>query len=276
MLKNMKNNILIIILTGTVFLTGCSTYNIPSGSTTPLISKQGESKLSAAANFNEAGASFTYALTNHVLFTTSGILSIGDNPYKQDYDSVFFRKTPNNFEVGFGYFESYKKFVNNAVFGIGTGNAAYRYGTQEHLEGYYQTEYVQYFLQYNAGFKYEKKRRRHIRFKEQGLSLRYAYHNYHVSGISNDVKFEEIWNEEYGYYDYIDYIVSSTVEETNNFNSFTVYYFYRTGNDKIQFEISPGLSFYDKEPKYGNNILTSVLHFNVGLVFNLNKLFIKN
>lgn len=270
----MKNNIILLIITTiTISITSCYTYNIPSGATTALISEQGENKLSAAANFNEAGGSITYALTNHVLFTTSGIISFADNPYKQDYDSVFFRKTPNNFEVGLGYFGFYKKFVNNAVFGIGTGNAAYNYGTQDHLEGYYQTEYVQYFLQYNAGFKYKKNRRRHTRYKEQGLSLRYAYHNYHVTGISDDVKFEEVWNEEYGYYDYISYIVTSKVEETNNFNSFSVYYFYRTGNDKMQFEISPVFSFYDKKPEYSNFLyLSSVLHFNVGFVFNLNNL----
>ncbi len=254
-------------------LSGCYTYNIPSGTTVPLVTKEGENKISAQANFNEAGGSYTYALTNHVLFSSSGNISFERNNYIHDYDSMFYKKTPNNFEVAFGYYGSKNKFANNIMFGIGTGNAAYDQKNHYEKTGYFQTEFVQYFLQYNAGFKYQKKRRRHKRIKEQGLSLRYAYHNYHVSGISNEYKWEEVWNEEQGYYDYIDYIITEKADENNFFNSFSVYYFFRTGNDKIQFEVSPGFSFYDNKPRYENNaLLTSGMHFNVGMVFNLNNL----
>ncbi len=273
MLKNMKNKLIIFFLFG-ILLSGCYTYNIPSGATTPLITEQGEIKASATGNFNEAGGSFTIALTNHALFSASGNFIFSKNSYKQDYDSLFFKKTPNNFEVAFGYYGGMKKFANNILFGIGTGNNVYDYGeTTEYLSGYFQTEYVQYFLQYNAGFKYQKKKRYSVRNIEQGLSLRYAYHNYHILGIAEIYKYEEIYNEETGYYDYRDYIVNSEVEKNSFFNSFSVYYFLRTGNDKIQFEVSPGFSFYDRQPRfYKLREFTSELHFNVGLVFNLNNL----
>ncbi|NOZ36172.1 MAG: hypothetical protein GXO80_12860 [Chlorobi bacterium] len=271
----MKNFILFII-TGVLFLfTSCYTYNIPSGATTPLITEQGEKKASVGANFNEAGGNFTIALTNHALFSASGNFIFSKNYYKPDYDSLFDKKTPNNFEVAFGYYDGMKKFANNILFGIGTGNNVYNFGRlwNNYLSGYFQTEYIQYFLQYNAGFKYQKIRRGHKRFKEQGLSLRYAYHNYHLIGISEEYKYEEIWNEEAGYYDYRDYIVTSKVEKNSFFNSFSVYYFFRTGNDKIQFEVSPGFTFYDRVPNFNKyRELTTNLHFNVGLVFNIGNL----
>ncbi len=258
-----------------IIISGCYTYNIPSGATTPLITEQGENKLSLAGNFNEAGGTFTYGLTNHMLFTASGNYIFSKNNYKQDYDSLFYKKTPNNFEVAFGYYGGMKKFANNILFGIGTGNNVYNFGRfwNNYLSGYFQTEYIQYFLQYNAGFKYEKIRRGHKRFKEQGLSLRYAYHNYHLVGISEEYKYEEIWNEEAGYYDYRDYVIISKEEQSGFFNSFSVYYFFRTGNDKIQFEVSPGFTIYDGRMNfYKYSELTRNLHFNVGLVFNLNNL----
>ena len=270
----MKNKLLLLTILLLVF-SGCYTYNIPSGATTPLITEQGENKLSAAGNFNEAGGTFAYGLTNHVLFTASGNYIFTRNDYKQDYDSLFYKKNPNNFEVAFGYYGGMKKFANNILFGIGTGNNVYNSGRlrNNYLFGYFQTEFIQYFLQYNAGFKYQKKKRHRIKYNEQGISLRYAYHNYHLIGISEEYKYEEIWNEETGYYDYRDYTVISKEEKNDYFNSFSVYYFLRTGTDKIQFEVSPGFSLYDRKPKYENySLLTSGIHFNVGLIFNLNNL----
>jgi len=273
----MKNNRLIILL-GAFFIlisTGCYTYNVPSGASVPLITEQGENKLTVAGNFNEGGGTFAYGLTNHVLFTVSGNYIFTRNDYKQDYDSLFYKKNPNNFEIAFGYYGGMKKFANNILFGIGTGNNVYYSGRlrNEYLSGYFQTEFIQYFIQYNAGFKYQKKKRYRTKYNEQGISFRYAYHNYHLIGISEEYKFEEIWNEEAGYYDYHDYIVLSKEEKTDYFNSFSVYYFLRTGNDKIQFEVSPGFTVYDSRfsfYKYGE--LTTNLHFNLGLVFNLNNI----
>jgi len=266
--KKFKIGILIIIIIP--FIPSCYTYNIPSGANIPLITKEGESKLSAFANFNEAGGSFTYALTEHVLFSASGNYILDNAEYKQDYDSIFFRKTPNNFEIAFGYFGSYDKFANHLSFGAGTGNMSYQYGrTNNFLDGYFQTEYVQYFLQYTAGFKYNKNKGRLLKYREQGLSVRYSYHNYHVLGIATDYSGEEVWNEEGGYYEYTE--TNSLTELTDQFNSFSAYYFFRTGNDKIQFEVSPGFSLYDNKPNFNNySIITSELHFNVGLVLNLN------
>ena len=154
-----------------------------------------------------------------------------------------------------------------------SGRIAEHYTFEAYTEGYYQNDYVQYYLQYSAGFKYQKKKRSRIKYKEQGLSLRYAYHDYHVLGISTEYRFEEVWNEAGGYYDYIDYEIYSKVEEINYFNSFSVYYFFRTGNDKIQFELSQGFSFYDNPPQYEKfSTWISNIHFTVGLVFNLNNL----
>ncbi len=214
----MKNKLVVFFLLGILF-SGCYTYNIPSGATTPLITEQGEIKASATGNFNEAGGTFTIALTNHALFSASGNYIFSKNNYKQDYDSLFFKKTPNNFEVAFGYYGGIKNFANNIMFGIGTGNNVYDYAeATDYYPGYFQSEYVQYFLQYNAGFKYQKKRRYNIKFIEQGLSLRYAYHNYHILGIAEIYKYEEIYNEETGNYDYKDYLVTDEVEENSFYN----------------------------------------------------------
>lgn len=256
-----------------LLLSGCYTYNIPSGANTPLITEQGESKVSFSANFNEIGGNLTYALTNHALFTMSGNFIESRSEYVQDYDSLFYRKTPNNFELAFGYYGGKYNFVNMFLFGVGTGNNAYSNSSNGYYPEYYQTEYIQYFLQYTAGFKYQKVKGRKTMLKEQGLSLRYGYHDYHVLGIYTDYDYEEIWNEEEQYYDYNEIVESKIIEESNFFNSFSVYYFFRTGNDKIQFEVSPGFSFYDEVPKYKiRNFAISKLHFNVGIVFNLNNI----
>ena len=89
----MKNNRLIILLSAYILLifSGCYTYNVPSGTTTSLITEQGENKLSVAANFNEGGGTFVYGLTNHVLFTVSGNYIFTGNYYQRDYDSLFYQ-----------------------------------------------------------------------------------------------------------------------------------------------------------------------------------------
>ncbi|MCF6366317.1 MAG: hypothetical protein L3J35_08955 [Bacteroidales bacterium] len=268
-MKTIKNIAFLFLIT---LSASCYTYNIPSGATIPLITEEGEAKLSAYGNFNEIGGSFTYALTEHVLFSASGNYILDNADYIQDYDSMFLKKTPNNFEVAFGYFGNYKQLANHISFGVGTGNMAYQHGkTNDYLSGYFQTEYVQYFLQYTAGFKYQKGGQTK-KYREQGLSLRYGYHNYHVLGISKEYSYTEVWNDAGEYYDYIDVWKDISIEETSFFNSFSAYYFFRTGNEKIQFEVSPGFSFYDNKPNYYNySFFTSALHFNVGMVFNLNQ-----
>ncbi len=269
----MKNhNFLILLITGILF-SGCYTYNVPSGATTPLITDKKEIKTSVFGNFNEAGGNFTVPLTNNVLFSASGNFISAENDYKQDYDSMFYKKTPNNFEVAFGYYGSKKKFANNIMFGIGTGNTVYHFQKDYSDKSYFQAEFVQYFLQYTAGFKYQKEKKHRKIFKEQGISLRYAYHNYHINSYSNMIKVKEIWDEKYEYYRDSVYTVTEKVSENNEFNSFSIYYFFRTGNDKIQFEISPGLSFYNPKPEYETSyFMIPSIHFNLGMVLNLNHL----
>ncbi len=279
-----KNNIIIIFIV-LISLSGCYTYNIPSGANTPLISEKGESKLTVGANFNELGGNYSIALTDHIVFTASGSAVLVENKYKQDYDSVFLKKTPNKFEVGFGYYGGKNKFRNLFLFGAGTGHGIYdeprdnyyyesyqnthEYGS---IQGYYQIDYVHYFLQYTAGFKFQKNKFHSIKYKEHGVSLRYAYNDYHVTGIATANSSFETYNEETGTYEYIETEKSSIVEEVDYFNAFSAYYFFRTGNEKVQFEISPGFSIYEREPEYRISLgFVRSLHFNVGMVFNLNQ-----
>lgn len=268
-----KKHINILSILFVLLLSSCYTYNIPSGATTPLITKEGEFKVSANGNFNEIGGNFTYGLTKHVVFSSSGNYIIRKNDYKQDYDSLFLKKTPNNFEIAFGYFGSKKKFANMFLFGVGAGNNTFYHKKNDYFQNgyyvsqYYQANYIQYFLQYTAGFKFIKQKYHHIKYRELGISLRYAYHDYYVDGIveqeiTDYTEDENNINSSYKTY------------EQDVFNSFTVYYFYRTGNDRIQFEISPGFSFYDKTPNYEAQFTSSKIHFNVGIVFNVNNFFL--
>jgi hypothetical protein len=260
-------------LTILLLISGCYTYNVPSGAYTPLITEEGEMKGSFGVNFNEIGGNFSIGLNEHAVFTSSGSILLWNPNYDQKYDSVVYKKQPNNFEVAFGYHGHKNKFANLFIFGIGTGSNTYTNESKNYTYGYYQANYVQYFLQYTAGFKYDKRRRHETKHKEQGLSIRYAYHDYNVSGIANKDNYEEVWNDSTGYWEYIYYTDSYRLEEINHFNSFTFYYFYRLGNDKIQFELSPGFTLYDQKPKYSRNYLTESVHFNLGMVFNLNRLF---
>ncbi|GEM_PF-2815104 len=261
----------------TLIISGCYTYNVPSGSTVPLMSEEGESVITLNGNFNEIGASYTYALTEHALFTASGNLILTKNDYNQTYDSLFYKKTPNNFEVGFGYFGKIHNFRNMIVFGIGSGNDVYNYPINKYdyntyRDGYYQSEFIQYFLQYTGGFKYKKNKRFITVFKEQGMTIRYAYHDYHIIGITNEHKVESIWNEEFEYWEYISKTQSYKTELTDFFNSLTFYYFLRRGTERIQFEISPGFSFYYNQPKFENVMYVfDNIHFNVGITYRLNK-----
>jgi hypothetical protein len=252
--------------------TGCYTYNIPSGATVPLITEAGETKATFNANFNELGGTVTVGLNEHAVFSASGQAILWNRRYDQHYDSVMYRKTPNNFEVAFGYHGHQDKYANLLMFGIGTGNNAYTNNTNAMGYGYYQTEYIQYFLQYTAGVKYDKHRYGNVKQKEQGISFRYAYHEYGVTGIESRDIWEEVWNEA-GYWDYVYYTENFEINERGRFNSFSIYYFYRTGNERVQFEISPGYTFYGNKPKYSRDLITSKLHFNVGAVFRLNHLF---
>lgn len=274
-----KKHINILSVLFVLFLTSCYTYNIPSGANTPLITKEKEFKISANANFEEIGGNFSYGLTEHVVFSSSGNYILSHNAYKQDYDSVFFKKNANNFEVSFGYFGGKNKFANMLLFGVGAGNDSYKTKNNNYFidgyftEEYYQANFIQYFLQYTAGFKYEKQRSRKKKYKELGISLRYAYHNYDVIGITRQKVFKNIYNNELGNYESREYETSSIMEEKDFFNSFSIYYFYRTGNDKLQFEVSPGVSFYDKKLEYKKNyIAINNIHFNVGIVLNINNL----
>ncbi len=271
--------IILLLLVFLSLLSSCYTYNIPAGVNTPLITEEGEFKVSATGNFNEIGGNFSYGLTDNVVFSSSGNFILSKDEYKQEYDSLFYRQTPNNFEVAFGYYGGKKNFANMFLFGVGAGNTSYNNKRQAYFDGgyytshYYQANFIQYFLQYTAGFKYEKQRFHRKRFKEQGLSLRYAYHDYNVLGITSQRVFEEIYNEELDYWENNEYETSSSMKDQDFFNSFSVYYFYRTGNKRIQFEVSQGFSFYDRLPNYekqGFNF--NNIHFNVGLVFNINNL----
>jgi len=273
-----QNKLYIIILIVSILFTSCYTYNIPSGANTPLITKEKEFKVSANGNFNEIGGNLTYGLTNHVVFSSSGNYILHKDNYKQDYDSLFFKKTPNNFEVAFGYFGGKKKFANMFLFGVGAGNNSYKNKDNSfpldgyYISQYYQTNYIQYFLQYTAGFKFIKQKYYRKKYRELGLSLRYAYHDYHVEGIT----MQHITTYEDGENGFViqnEKDIPAKTYEQDFFNSFSVYYFYRTGNDIIQFEVSPGFSLYDKMPSYEvGNITFSKIHFNVGIVFNVNNL----
>jgi hypothetical protein len=256
-----------------LLLSGCYTYNIPSGANTPLITEEGEMKASFGGNFNEIGGNFSIGLTNHVVFSSSANIMLWNPRYDQAFDSVVYKKQPNNFEVAFGYHGHKNKYANLLLFGIGTGSNTYTNETNDYTYGYYQADYIQYFLQYTGGFKYDKRRRHETKHKEHGISLRYAYHDYSATGIANKDHYEEVWNDSTGMWDYIYYSESYRLEEINHFNSLTFYYFFRTGNDKIQFELSPGFTLYDQKPKYSRNYVNESIHFNVGMVFNLNSLF---
>ncbi len=268
-------NVFIYITFGilAVGLSGCYTYNVPSGATVPLITEAGETKASFNMNFNEMGGTVTVGLNEHAVFSASGQAVLWNRRYDQQFDSVMFRKSPNNFEVAFGYHGHSGNAANVLLFGIGTGNNVYTNQSSEGTYGYFQTDYMQYFLQYTAGFKYDKYKRGNTKLKEQGLSLRYAYHDYRVTGIANKTIFEEVWNDEYGYWDYIGHEESYTYKDDGKYNSFSIYYFYRTGRERVQLEISPGYTFYDKKPKLSRDVLSSNLHFNISAVFRINGLF---
>jgi len=272
-------NIVLVVLVFLSLLSSCYTYNIPAGVNTPLITEEGEFKVSATGNFNEIGGNFTYGLTDHVVFSSSGNFIFSKDEYKQEYDSLFYKNTPNNFEVAFGYYGGLKKFSNMFLFGIGAGSAAYKESSNLFIADgyftsqYYQANFIQYFLQYTAGFKYKKQRFHRKRYNEQGISLRYAYHDYDVEGITTQNMFDEVYNEELGFSEYSEYETSSVMDNQDFFNSLSIYYFFRTGNKKIQFEVSPGISFYDKMPSYEvGNYTFSKVHFNVGIIFNVNNL----
>ncbi len=137
-------------------LEGCSSIYIPSPKNVPLFEKKGEVQIEAGASTNSVFATGSYAFSDKYALITNGSLSFRNISRTYDLGSTLFNAyfegsgAHRSIEMGLGRYNLLPSSNRRLEVFVGAG-----YGNTGFDSKDYQSQYIQGFVQANAGRKFK-------------------------------------------------------------------------------------------------------------------------